>query len=185
MGKEVHRWEHYREWLATQNVLNSMRDSDIRAMWYSNIPSCAEGRLHEVVVMTLITTLAVIIIMFGAPQIKWNHTKWFALDVVKKATSWSIAPTPHGCLQIIMSLMMPMRFMNKKVINRRRPFSLRRLKRPLNIQWTLMVLNMILGTMSSHSTHLMNTSKLKGATGIVTLSISAPLEKSALLKQRT
>ena len=40
MGKEVHRREHYHEWLAMQNVLNSMRDSDIRAMGYSNIPSC-------------------------------------------------------------------------------------------------------------------------------------------------
>ena len=40
MGKEVHRREHYREWLAMQNVLDSMRDSDIRAMGYSNIPSC-------------------------------------------------------------------------------------------------------------------------------------------------
>ena len=39
MGKEVHRQEHYREWLATQNVLDSMRDSDIRAIGYSNIPS--------------------------------------------------------------------------------------------------------------------------------------------------
>ena len=39
MGKEVRRREHYREWLTTQNVLNSMRHSDIRAMGYSNIPS--------------------------------------------------------------------------------------------------------------------------------------------------
>ena len=39
MGKEVRRQEHYREWLATQNVLNSMRDSDIRATGYSNIPN--------------------------------------------------------------------------------------------------------------------------------------------------
>jgi hypothetical protein len=38
-------------------------------------------------------------------------------------------------------------------------------------------LNMILGTMSSHSTHSMNTSKSKRATGIATLSISARLEK--------
>ena len=40
MGKEVHRREHYWEWLATQNVLDSMRNSDIRATGYSNIPSC-------------------------------------------------------------------------------------------------------------------------------------------------
>jgi hypothetical protein len=39
MGKEVRRREHYQEWLTTQNVLDSMRDSDIRAMGYSNIPS--------------------------------------------------------------------------------------------------------------------------------------------------
>ena len=39
MGKEVCRREHYREWLATQNVLDSMRNSDIRATRYSNIPS--------------------------------------------------------------------------------------------------------------------------------------------------
>ena len=38
MGKEVHRREHYQEWLATQNVLESMRNSDIRAMGYSYIP---------------------------------------------------------------------------------------------------------------------------------------------------
>ena len=29
MGKEVCRREHYQEWLATQNVLSSMRNSDI------------------------------------------------------------------------------------------------------------------------------------------------------------
>ena len=40
MGKEVCRREHYREWLAMQIVLDSMRNSDIRAMGYSNIPSC-------------------------------------------------------------------------------------------------------------------------------------------------
>ena len=39
MEKEVHRQEHYREWLAMQNVLDSIRDSDIRATGYSNIPS--------------------------------------------------------------------------------------------------------------------------------------------------
>ena len=39
MGKEVHRREHYQEWLTMQNVLDSMRDSDIRATGYSNIPS--------------------------------------------------------------------------------------------------------------------------------------------------
>ena len=39
MGKEVRRREHYRGWLATQNVLDSMRNSDIRATGYSNIPS--------------------------------------------------------------------------------------------------------------------------------------------------
>ena len=39
MGKEVHRREHYHEWLAMQNVLDSMRDSDIKAIGYSNIPS--------------------------------------------------------------------------------------------------------------------------------------------------
>ena len=33
------RQQHYREWLATQNVLDSMRNSDIRATGYSNIPS--------------------------------------------------------------------------------------------------------------------------------------------------
>ena len=40
MGKEVRRREHYHEWLAMQNVLDSMRDSDIRATGYSDIPSC-------------------------------------------------------------------------------------------------------------------------------------------------
>ena len=39
MEKEVCRQEHYRKWLTTQNVLNSMRDSDIRATKYSDIPS--------------------------------------------------------------------------------------------------------------------------------------------------
>ena len=39
MGKEVHRQEHYHEWLTMQNVSDSMRDSDIKAIGYSNIPS--------------------------------------------------------------------------------------------------------------------------------------------------
>ena len=37
-GKEVHGQEHYHEWLATQNILNNMRNDDIRAMGNSNIP---------------------------------------------------------------------------------------------------------------------------------------------------
>ena len=39
MEKGVCRQEHYCKWLTMQNVLNSMRDSDIRATGYSNIPS--------------------------------------------------------------------------------------------------------------------------------------------------
>jgi hypothetical protein len=40
---------------------------------------------------------------------------------------------PEHSVNPIMSLMMPMRFMNKKVTDGRRPPSLRRPKRPLNI----------------------------------------------------
>ena len=39
MEKEVRRREHYQEWLTMQNVLDSMKDSYIRATGYSNIPS--------------------------------------------------------------------------------------------------------------------------------------------------
>jgi hypothetical protein len=36
--QEIRRQEHYREWLATQNVLESMRQADIRDNGRSNIP---------------------------------------------------------------------------------------------------------------------------------------------------
>jgi hypothetical protein len=78
---------------------------------------------------------------------------------------------------IITMLMMPMKFMNMSMRNRKQPLLLKRPKRPLNIQWTLMDLNIILGMMNSHSTCSMNTSKLKKVTGIATLSIFVPLEK--------
>ena len=38
--QEMRRREHYREWLATQNVLKSMRQADICDSRQSNIPAC-------------------------------------------------------------------------------------------------------------------------------------------------
>ena len=100
-----------------------LRGNKRTTLWVTpNIP-VTEGRLHEVVVMTLLTALVVVIIitategqschrqpalaiiiiimfgapLLGAPWIEWNHTMWFALDVVQRATCWNIAPTPHGC----------------------------------------------------------------------------------------
>jgi hypothetical protein len=37
--REIRRREHYREWLATQNVLDSMRQADLRDSGQSNIPA--------------------------------------------------------------------------------------------------------------------------------------------------
>ena len=36
---DMERTEHYREWLASQNYLDSLREADIREMGKSNIPS--------------------------------------------------------------------------------------------------------------------------------------------------
>jgi hypothetical protein len=83
---------------------------------------------------------------------------------------------------MIMMLMMPMKLMNTSMRNEKRHRLLRRPKRPLSIQWSLTDLNMILGMTSSHLTHSMSTSKSKKAMGIVTLSISMPLERCALFR---
>jgi len=39
LGGEIRRREHYKEWLATQLVLDSMHEGDIMENGYSNIPA--------------------------------------------------------------------------------------------------------------------------------------------------
>src|SRR5258705_2404161 len=38
--KEMRRQEHYREWLATQVALDTMREGDLNSTGYTNIPAC-------------------------------------------------------------------------------------------------------------------------------------------------
>ena len=113
---------------SNSNSHNASNNPTPRVIWFvkrkqGSYPfPVTEGQLHEAVVITLETALAVVIIisviegyshqwrpalvviiimfrahLLGAPRIEWNHTKWFASDVVKRATCRSIALTPHGC----------------------------------------------------------------------------------------